>query len=86
MRDYFEFETTQPFPYIHIRGVDEDSNDLKTATPSCWSGGKSFKAVGSFTVRCQWMLARANVNLVPDTVASDGGLTTKFRVSGYNGG
>ena len=44
-----------------------------------------FNAAGSFTARRQRMIARANVDLVLDVGASDGGFANELRDAGYDG-
>lgn len=44
-----------------------------------------FNAAGSFTARRQRMLAHADVDLVLDAGASDGGFAMELRATGYNG-
>ncbi len=44
-----------------------------------------FNAAGSFTARRQRMLSRANIDLVLDAGASDGGFSSELRDAGYNG-
>ncbi len=44
-----------------------------------------FNAVGSFTARRQLLLTRANVDLVLDVGASDGGFALELRAAGYRG-